>query len=306
MRMPLETSSQRNVSHEASPVGTSPSFFVAEPFRDSLTALGLTSLDAVFAFEAGRDLAKANIGRFRQRRQFELSPAGSDHAVKVYLKFYEHAPLTRQLRNWLSHRRRGSFALLEHEAARQLAVAGVGTPRTVAWGQQWQTLFEHRSFLITEQVPQSRSLESALPPCFQGYLTASKRQQRRDFLRRLAFFIRRFHETGYRHRDLYLSHIFCSDAGEFCLIDLARASRPVLRRRFQVKDVAQLHYSAPAASFSRTDRLRFYLAYVDHRRLLPQDKAFIRRVVSKASRMARHNRKRGVPVPFLKPVPGRL
>jgi tRNA A-37 threonylcarbamoyl transferase component Bud32 len=304
MRMPSATSSQQNISRESPSAGASPSFFAAEPYRDSLATLGLRSLDAVFAFEAGRDLAKPNIGRFRQRRQFELSPVAG-RPVRVYLKCYDRPPVIRQLRNWLSHHRCASFALLEHDTASRLAAAGINTPRTVAWGQQWRRLFEHRSFLMTEEVPQSRSLEAALPPCFQGPLTTAQWQGRRDFLRRLASFIRRFHETGYRHRDLYLSHIFCSDAGEFCLIDLARASRPVLSRRFQVKDIAQLHYSAPATAISRTDRLRFYLAYVDRRRLLPQDKAFIRKVVRKARRMARHNRKRGAHVPFLQPVPGK-
>jgi hypothetical protein len=57
-------------------------------------------------------------------------------------------------------------------------------------------------------------------------------------------------------------------------------------------------------SFSRTDRLRFYLAYVGRTELLPEDKAFIRRVVRKALRMARHNRKRGNHVPFLERTGG--
>jgi len=284
--------------------GASPSFLVSEPFREPLAALGLTSLDAVFAFDGARDLVKPNIGRFRRRLQFEVVPAGSDRPVKVYLKRYSRPPILGQLRNWLSHHRRRSFARMEHEAAGRLAAAGINTPNTVACGEQWRNLFEHRSFLITEQVKDSRSLESQLPPCFQGPMIPEKQQARCDFIRRLASFIARFHETGYRHRDLYLSHIFRSSEGDFCLIDLARASRPFLRRRFQVKDIAQLHYSAPAESFTRADRLRFYLAYTGRRRLLPRDKAFIRKVVRKAHRMARHNRKRGNRIPFLGRVTG--
>jgi hypothetical protein len=278
---------------------TSSSFFVAEGFRDALAGLGLTSLDAVFAFDAGRDLAKPNIGRFRRRLQFEVTPTGSGQPVKVFLKRYDRPPIIGQLRNWLSHRRRRSFALTEHETAERLAAAGIRTPRTLACGEQWQALFERRSFLMAEEVKNSQSLELRLPACFEGPTTPAKRRMRREFIQRLASFIRRFHETGWRHRDLYFSHIFCSDTGEFCLIDLARACRPVLPRRLQIKDIAQLHYSAPAASFSRTDRLRFYLAYAGRRRLLPQDKVFIRRAVQKAGRMARHNLKHGIPVPFL-------
>ncbi len=297
--MAMATSSKPSPTIRCDLTGTSPSFLVSEPFREPLASLGLTSLDAVFRFDGVRELAKPNIGRFRRRLQFEVAPTGSNRLVRVYLKRYSRPPLLGQLRNWLSHHARRSFARMEYEAADRLATAGITTPHAIACGEQWRTLFEHRSFLITEEVKDSHSLESQLPPCFQGPLTVEKRRARRGFICRLASFIRQFHETGFRHRDLYLSHIFCSTAGEFCLIDLARASRPFLQQRFRLKDLAQLHYSAPAESFTRTDRLRFYLAYVDRRTLLPQDKAIIRKVIRKAHRMARHNRKRGNPIPFL-------
>ena len=294
--MELAIPSNSNQAAERDLSGRSPEFLVCEPFRDALALLGLTSLDAVFAFDAGRDLAKPNIGRFRKRLQFEVVPTGCDRPVKIYLKRYDRPPILGQIRNWLSHHCRGSFAQLERQTADRLAAAGTSTPRVVACGERWGAVFEQRSFLMTEEVKDSRSLESRLPSCFDGPPVPQKRC---DFIGRLALFIKRFHETGYRHRDLYLSHIFCSDSGEFCVIDLARASRPIRQRRFQVKDIAQLHYSTPARLVTPADRLRFYLAYVDRRRLLPQDKALIRRVVRKALRMARHNRKRRHLIPFL-------
>ena len=158
---------------------------------------------------------------------------------------------------------------------------------------------------MTEEIRNSQSLEQRLPKCFDGIPTPAVLRECREFIRRLAGFIQRFHATGRRHRDLYLSHIFCSDAGKFCLIDLARASRPFLQRRFQIKDIAQLHYSSPARSFSRTDRLRFYLTYAGHRRLLSQDKAFLHAVMKKTTRMVRHNIKHGAVPPFLEGTAGR-
>ncbi len=285
-------------------VRESPSFFTAGDFTEAFAGLGLTSLDAVFTFDSGRDLVKANIGRFRRRVQFEATPAGSQRPVKIFLKRYDRPPVFLQIRNWLSHHRRRSFASMEREAIEQLAAAGVGTPRVVACGERWGTLFERKSFLMTEEIRDAQSLERRLPRCFSAPATPVVLRTRRDCIRRLAEFIRRFHETGRRHRDLYLSHIFCSDAGEFCLIDLARASRPILRRRFQVKDIAQLHYSSPARHFSGTDRLRFYLVYAGRRKLLPQDKAFLRAVMRKAASMARHNVKHGAVPPFLERTTG--
>jgi hypothetical protein len=83
------------------------------------------------------------------------------------------------------------------------------------------------------------------------------------------------------------------------LIDLARVFGPiVLRRRFQIKDIAQVYYSAPGKHFTKTDRLRFYKAYTGQSKLTKKDKIFIRKVINKAERMARHDLKHGRVVPF--------
>jgi tRNA A-37 threonylcarbamoyl transferase component Bud32 len=275
-------------------------FWVAPEFREALAQQGLISLETVFACEVGRDLAKPNIGRFRRRLQLEVQPRGATRPVRVFLKRYDRPPRLGQLRNWLLHHQRRSFARTEGETIERLAASGIPTPHIVAFGEQWGLLCERRSFLMTEEIPDSESLERRLPPCFDDAAVQAGRAVRRDFIRRLGAFIRRFHDTGFRHRDLYLSHIFCSRAGTFSLIDLARASRPLRQRRFQVKDIAQLHFSAPAPRFSRTDRLRFYLAYAGRRRLLPQDKVFLGQVARKAGRMARHSAKHGARIPFLR------
>lgn len=299
----MKTASGKHPTSQKTPHGEPPSFFMADRFRDAFNQLGLTSFDDVFAFDSGRDLAKANIGRFRRRVQFEATPAGAARPVKVFMKRYDRPPLLGQIRNWLLHHGRKSFASAEREAIEHLAAAGVETPRVAAYGEQWGFFFEQRSFLMTKEIEDSQSLERRLPKCFDEPATLDFLRARRECIRRLAEFVRRFHATGRRHRDLYLSHIFCSDAGEFCLIDLARASRPLRQRRFQIKDIAQLHYSTPARRFSRTDRLRFYRTYANCRRLLPRDKAFLRAVVKKASRMAQHNVKHGGVPPFLEGGP---
>jgi len=273
-------------------------FWVAPQYRKPLAALGLDSLEAVFAFDQGKDLAKPTIGRFRRRVELDVRRPGADVPTKVFLKRYDHPPLLKQIRNWIAHHQRGSFGLLEQDAARHLADAGINTPRTVACGEKWGRFFERNSFFATEEVPNSDALERRLPDCFEGSCDSVQRRQRRDFIASLADFIRRFHETGYRHRDLYFSHVFCSKTGEFCLIDLARASRPFLQRRYRIKDIAQLHFSAPAGRFSCTDRLRFLRAYLGRRKLRQSDRVFIRKIVAKAHRMARHNRKHHIPVPF--------
>ena len=148
--------------------------------------------------------------------------------------------------------------------------------------------------MVIEKIPNAESLERKLPDCFEARATGKNLTRQRVFIKKLAEFIKKFHETGYRHRDLYLCHIFYGGNGEFYLIDLARAFKPaVFGERFRLKDIAQLCYSAPAEYFSKTDRLRFYLQYTQQKKLSSKDKEFIRQVLNKARQMARHDIKHG-------------
>jgi heptosyltransferase II len=276
-------------------------FFVDSGYKAGFQKLGLTSIDTVFAFQAGRNLAKDNLAPHRSRIEFQIYPPGriESPATTVFLKRYDRPPISAQLKNWLSAKKRISCGFAEVDAARQLAAMGINTPRMVAWGQQWGVFFEKRSFAAIDKIPDGESLERSLPGFFNGPATAENLILRRRFIRQLAAFIRKFHDTGYRHRDLYLCHIFRTPDGRFYLIDLARAFRPMLLGAlYRIKDVAQLHYSAPAKYFSKTDRLRFLRAYLGREKLNAEDKILIRRITNKAKRMARHDAKHGRVVPF--------
>jgi len=276
-------------------VDISESCFIDPDYKAAFSKLGLTSIDDVFSFQAGRNLAKNNLAKYRSRVQFEINAP----AVTVYLKRYDRPPISVQLKNWITSRRRISCGLIGFKSASELTAVGIHTPKTLFYGEQWGTFFEKRSFIITEKIPNAESLERRLPGFFSGLTTVENIKLRRDFIAQLAVFVKKFHETGYCHRDLYLSHIFHSDSGDFYLIDLARAFKPgVRRRRFLIKDIAQVYYSAPAKYFSKTDRLRFYITYAGRQKLNKKDKAFIRKVINRAKRMARHDMRHSRPVPF--------
>ena len=280
-------------------IETSKSFFIDSDYKTAFSKSGLTSIEAVFSFDAAKNLTKSNLARFRSRLQFEIDSPQLPSSTTVFMKRYDRPPVFVQVKNWLSHHNRRSNALREFEAANKLTAAGINTPKVVSYGEQWSIIFEERSFIITEKIPDAESLERKLPDCFNGPATTENLKLRRNFIVQSAAFIRKFHETNYRHRDLYFSHIFYSDTGEFYLIDLARVFGPlVLRRRFQIKDIAQLYYSAPGKHFSKTDRMRFYMAYTGQKRLTKKDKIFIRKVINKAERMARHDIRHGRVVPF--------
>ena len=201
-----------------------------------------------------------------------------------------------QIKNWLSARRRTSCGLLDLEPTIKLTAAGINTPKVISYGEQWGMFFEKRSFIITEKIPDAESIERKLPDCFN---TNKNLKMRRTFIAQLAAFIKYFHRTKYRHRDLYFSHVFYDNNGSFHLIDLTRAFKPVLfSKRFRVKDIAQLNYSAPGRYFSKTDRLRFYLSYTGQKKLAGKDKNFIRKVINKTKKMAKHDIRHGRIAPF--------
>jgi tRNA A-37 threonylcarbamoyl transferase component Bud32 len=152
---------------------------------------------------------------------------------------------------------------------------------------------EKCSFIITEKVPQGESIERQLPAFFDGAATPENLKLRRQFIGRLAEFVKKFHETGYRHRDLYFSHIFLTADGQFYLIDLARTFRPaIFAERYRVKDLAELNYSATKQFFSNTDRLRFYIVYTGGLKLKSRDKTLIRKIIRKTRQIARHDIKK--------------
>ncbi|MHC4640121.1 MAG: lipopolysaccharide kinase InaA family protein [Planctomycetota bacterium] len=273
----------------------SKSCYVDSDYEAAFSKSGLTSIDAVFSFNAGRNLSKNNLAKYRSRLQFEINSP----AVTVFLKRYDVPPVSVQLRNWFAARSRTSCGVFDVKAANELASAGIKTAKTLLYGEQWGAFLEKRSFIITEKIPNAESLERKLPDSFNKPDTVENLELRRGFIAELAGFIRKFHDTDYRHRDLYFSHVFYSDSGDFYLIDLSRAFRPIVRRqRFRIKDIAQLYYSAPGKYFSRTDRLRFYMNYTGRNKLTGKDKVFIRKVIHKAKRMARHDIKHGREVPF--------
>jgi hypothetical protein len=271
-------------------VEISKSFFVAPEYKAEFARLGLTAVDAVFSFAGGKNLVKNNLASYRSRIQFEMgTPPGT-----VFLKRYDNAPVLGQLKNWLCHRDRKSYSFFECEAADKLTATGINTPKVIAYGEKWGLIFEKRSFIITEKLPEAEAIERKLPDYFKAPATQENLGLRKSFISQLAAFIRKFHTAGYRHRDLYFSHVFYGVEKKFYLIDLARCFEPGLfAERFRVKDIAQLCYSAPTKYFSRTDRLRFYFEYAGQKKLTRKDKVFISRVLGKVKRIRRHDIRNG-------------
>ncbi|MBM4025693.1 MAG: lipopolysaccharide core heptose(I) kinase RfaP [Planctomycetes bacterium] len=143
---------------------------------------------------------------------------------------------------------------------------GVNTMTPVAYGRMGSNPARIRSFLITEELTGTTSLEDfcaawgTQPPPF---------RLRKALGEQVASLVRQMHAHGLNHRDCYLCHFHLDTSGgldperlRLYVIDLHRAQiRRRTPHRWLVKDLAGLYFSALDAGLTRTDRLRFIRAY---------------------------------------------
>jgi hypothetical protein len=188
-----------------------------------------------------------------------------------------------------------SDAADEWDAISIARAGGIAVPEPVVLAQRGGLIASGRSCLAIAELPDCDALERWLP----RVRDALSDCRRRDLARALGAFIARFHATGLNHRDLYLAHVFIDEstglAGEprLFLIDLARAFHPRFRRcRWIVKDLAQLDYSTTrhAPFVTRSDRLRFFRAYLGNDKLDGKARSLARAVLRKSQRIARRAR----------------
>ncbi len=267
---------------------------VNQAFVPILQDNGLVNLASVFRYAEGERLDKANIGSWRQRLRLDLTDFHGKRQT-FYLKRYQRPPIREQLRRIVFQRAGRATAWWEWRSIRSLAAAGIPAPTPVAYGEKMRGIFERRSFLLTEAIP-GESLERWVPEHL-GPGRDVDWQTRRGLVRQLALLVRTLHRRRLVHRDLYLSHVFISHNRDgkavLHLIDLQRVFRPRWRwRRWQVKDLAALHYSTPIECVPVTERVRFLRHYFGVRKLGPDHRRMIRSIVARARRTERHNRPR--------------
>jgi heptose I phosphotransferase len=157
----------------------------------------------------------------------------------------------------------------EWTALNLLSLIGVQTMTPVAFGRMGSNPARIRSFLITEELTGTTSLEdfcatwASQPPSF---------RLRKALSEQVASAVRRMHTHGINHRDCYLCHFHLDtssrqeppepDKRRLYVIDLHRAQiRRRTPRRWLIKDLAGLYFSAMDIGMTRTDRLRFIRAY---------------------------------------------
>ncbi|WP_222909656.1 lipopolysaccharide core heptose(I) kinase RfaP [Pseudomonas sp. DNDY-54] len=154
----------------------------------------------------------------------------------------------------------------EWRAIQRLHEVGVPTMTAVAYGERGSNPATQHSFIITEELAPTVSLED---------FAANWREQppepvlKRALIAEVARMAGNMHRAGVNHRDFYICHFLLHTdkpvtAHDFrlSLIDLHRAhTRAQTPRRWRNKDLAGLYFSALGIGLTRRDKLRFLQVY---------------------------------------------
>lgn len=186
-------------------------------------------------------------------------------------------------KNWMVLKRPVLGARNEFEACRHLEQAGVTAPTVAAFGESDDSPAQRSSFVMCDELSGFEDLERlteswpAEPP---------DPLSRRRLVHLIAGFVRRLHNAGVVHRDLYLCHLLLNPAtDEMAVLDLHRALIfDRLPDRWRERDLAALLFSSLDLPLSRLSWLRFVRVYTDRplRRVFEEEGAFWRRVYRRA------------------------
>ena len=158
----------------------------------------------------------------------------------------------------------------EWHAISKLKSLGLATMTSKAYGTRGWNPARRQSLIVTEDLADTISLEDYCKDWRQNPPEFALKQK---LLNKLASISRTLHRGGVCHRDFYLCHFLmpkdCFDAAseqdfELFIIDLHRALiKNPLGRRWIVKDVSGLLYSAMDIGLTQRDFFRFIKIYDD-------------------------------------------
>ncbi len=246
-------------------------------------------------FEQVEQLEGEIFRELEARRTLRTEVAGQGYFVKIH----RGVGWGEILKNWLTLKRPVLGADQEWHAIHALRAAGVPTMTAVAFGEQGRNPATRHSFIITEELAPTVSLEdfsqdwpiNPPPPALKWALIAE-----------VASMTRRMHQAGVNHRDCYICHFLLHTDQQpmpedfrLSLIDLHRAQiRSRVPRRWRDKDLAGLYFSALNIGLTRHDKLRFLREYFAQplRQVLAEEAAMLAMLEAKAGQLqARFERK---------------
>lgn len=222
------------------------------------------------------------------RRTLRFSQKGHSY----FLKFHAGIGWGEVFKNLFQLRLPIVGAFNEFAAVNKLNQLGVDTLKIIAFGKRGLNPAQQESFLITEDLDNTISLEDYCknwkesPPAF---------KVKRSLIKRIAQVTKIMHGNGINHRDYYICHFLLASGAEekilkgeeyqCSLIDLHRAQiRKKVPLRWLIKDLAGIYYSTMDIGLSKKDIFLFLQVYTGlSLREVFMDKSFWVKVHQKAT-----------------------
>ena len=235
------------------------------------------------AFSVTGEVFREPAGAHRKTLRFELRGRG------YFLKLHWGVGWREIFKNLLALRLPVLGASNEWQAIRRLEELDVETMQLSACGMEGKNPARLRSFVITEELGNTQSLEDY---CVDWQTNPPAPEQKWRLIRRVAEMSRRLHENGVNHRDFYICHFLLQQPWDgteadlhLHLIDLHRVQlRNSTPYRWRVKDIGSLYFSALEIGLTSRDLLRFVRDYSNRplREVLQRDSKFWRDVEHRA------------------------
>ncbi|NLX97758.1 MAG: hypothetical protein GXY83_16460 [Rhodopirellula sp.] len=259
-------------------------------YRGLLVAAGLKAFDEVMATSQGRCLRALS-----DRENWRLELHHPHHPPRgAFLKKHHVRTWATWLRAQVGADPGETAGRAEARNVRRLTADGIAVMDLIAFGERLHRNGRLESFVLTRELTGYTPMDHFLAGRFKPLADrgSGRDGDLRALIRRIAEITRRFHEAGYNHRDLYCGHFFIKEDApgsyDVKLIDLQRVQhRRRFRRRWIVKDLAQLAWSASRFHISCADRIAFMRHYFGVGKLGDGDKRLIRAVLAKQGRMER-------------------
>ena len=184
-------------------------------------------------------------------------------------------------------------------ALSRLRALGIDTLKPIGFGSQGHNPAHQQSFLITDDLGGSITLEEFLS----GFSSNNPGDPleirfKRALIRKVATIAQTMHANGINHRDFYLCHLrlplehLKNQHPQVHVMDLHRAQlRTHTPKRWIIKDLGALYFSAIERGLTRNDLFRFMTAYRKRplREGLSKERDFWNRVVAKAKKIHIHH-----------------
>ena len=255
-----------------------------ESFVEALVALKFDTMPGVFSY-AGEGYLRTHA----KHDNFHIVKTIGSRAYDLFLKRHEGLEVKESLKFLMARDPFASPGRREWDNIQRLESLGIATMPPVAYGEDRGVPLLRRSFLVTRRIPSAVPMDDYMKEHFAVCTSGAALREKRALLWDLGGLVRKLHSAGLTHMDLYLNHVFVKGApGKdkvLHLIDLQRVARRwIFKRRWIVKDLAAVIYSARHVPLSTTDLARVFTAYFDGAGAL-KDRSLIRAAIRRAARM---------------------